>query len=616
MEGNDNTMINYIFKKCGPALAIVAGLLCSCSVEQRSDQSLTLDVSLSATEVKPVYGPYSGSAELDVVWHSGDKISINGIRSNALSSVADGKTQASFTLEGYIPRPYKVLYPASDKADVISLPSRQVYAEDSYDSAAAAAYGTAVESGSSLGVSMKHFCGFIRFAVNGNASLDRIELNSLGDEKLFGDFMLEEDGPAFTGKFSGGKEGTLVYDCKGQLLSDTDKYFYIAIPAQDYKSGLEALLYAEDGAPMRLKFWETGMKLDAGQIITMPVRSFAAGTSEDILTPGDLSAINGGTPSGSPVGITVATYNVFNQGSRESNECYAPHMFLDIPAVRSALGEAIVETRADIIGFNEIDEDFSSNGTYGLRTMAQSAGLSNSYSWELDNPEKIKRSWSLWDGYSYSLSFVYANGFAYNSSTLTLLNYDYVWFDDTSGDYYIHAKDAYNNTNSPARTCVYARFRHNQSGKVFMFFVTHLPTKGQEHQSEAATSLVNFVTSEFAGQPQICVGDMNVASGNSVYTQLTNYWTDVYDQLKDDGNLAEFYRQFPGTQTGRTHSYEESIDYMKSKWSRIDHIFIHNGTTQNLRAKSYRTVRNTYVYNGETIMPSDHVPVVSHIIFE
>ena len=613
MEGNDNTMINYIFKKCGPALAIVAGLLCSCSVEQRSDQSLTLDVSLSATEVKPVYGPYSGSAELDGVWHSGDKISINGIRSNALSSVADGKTQASFTLEGYIPRPYKVLYPASDKADVISLPSRQVYAEDSYDSAAAAAYGTAVESGSSLGVSMKHFCGFIRFAVNGNASLDRIELNSLGDEKLFGDFMLEEDGPAFTGKFSGGKEGTLVYDCKGQTLSDTDKYFYIAIPAQDYESGLEALLYAEEGAPMRLKFWETGMKMEAGKVITMPVRSYASGTSEDILTPGDLSAISGGTPSGSPVGITVATYNVFKQSERE--RLGATHMYLTIPTVRNALGEAIVETRADIIAFNEIGAGFLS-GTYGLENLAESAGLSNSYSWHLNHPDHIYEDFSLlWITY-YGVNYQFANGFAYDSNTLTMLDHNYVWFDESDGDYYGDRDHAYGNTNDPARTCVYARFRHIQSGKEFMFFVTHLPTEEHGYQSEAVVSLVNCVTDKSAGLPQICVGDMNVGSGNSVYTQLTNYWTDVYDQLAADGNLAEFYRHFPGTTTGRKHSYEDILNYMKSGGRRIDHIFIHNGTTQNLKAKSYRTIRDTYEYNGDVTLPSDHVPVVSHIIFE
>ena len=462
---------------------------------------------------------------------------------------------------------------------------------------------------------MKHFCGFIRFAINGNATLDRIELNSLGDEKLFGDFMLEEDGPAFTGKFSGGKEGTLVYDCKGQLLSDTDKYFYIAIPAQDYESGLEVLLYAEEGAPMRLKFWETGMKMEAGKVITMPVRSYASGTSEDILTPGDLSAISGGTPSGSPVGITVATYNVFKQSERE--RLGAPHMYLTIPTVRNALGEAIVETRADIIAFNEIGDSFLS-GTYGLENLAESAGLSSSYSWELNHPDDISIDFTvpILNITYYDVDYKFANGFAYDSNTLTLLDHNYVWFDNTSGGFYTDRDDAYGHTNDPARTCVYARFRHNQSGKVFWFFVTHLPTSDQGHQSEAAVSLINFVAIKAQSLPHICVGDMNVGPGNSVYSQLTNYWTDVYDQLEADGNLAEFYRHFPGTTTGRNHSYEDILDYMKSAGRRIDHIFIHNGTTQNLKAKSYRTIRDTYEYNGDVTLPSDHVPVISHIIFE
>ena len=345
----------------------------------------------------------------------------------------------------------------------------------------------------------------------------------------------------------------------------------------------------------------------------MPVRSYASGTSEDILTPGDLSAISGGAPSGSPVGITVATYNVFKQSERE--RLGATHMYLTIPTVRNALGEAIVETRADIIAFNEIDSSFLS-GTYGLENLAESAGLSNSYSWHLNHPDHIYEDFNLlWITY-YGVNYQFANGFAYDSNTLTMLDHNYVWFDESDGSYYGDRDHAYGHTNDPARTCVYARFRHIQSGKVFMFFVTHLPTEEHGYQSEAVVSLVNCVTDKSAGLPQICVGDMNVGSGNSVYSQLTNYWTDVYDQLEADGNLAEFYRHFPGTTTGRKHSYEDILNYMKSGGRRIDHIFIHNGTTQNLRAKSYRTIRDTYEYNGDVTLPSDHVPVVSHIIFE
>ena len=73
-----------------------------------------------------------------------------------------------------------------------------------------------------------------------------MEINSLGSEKLRGNFTISN---FETGAFSGGTAGTLTYNCP-VTLTGSDTYFYVAIPAQTYASGLEALVYQSDGAYM------------------------------------------------------------------------------------------------------------------------------------------------------------------------------------------------------------------------------------------------------------------------------------------------------------------------------------------------------------------------------
>ena len=613
--------------------AVVDGLVLKADLPDRQDVD-------TKTSIVPV-----DDNKYEVRWKTGDKVSINGTLSNAVES-SDGQRSAEFSFEGTLSAPFKVLYPGTKETNVISLPATQNYVEGSFDGAAAASWGNAFIRNDKYCVTLTPFCGVIRFALNGSATLDRIELNSLGSEKLRGNFTLATNSSGFTGSFSGGTAGTLTYNCSGVTLSGSDKYFYICLPAQTYASGIEALVYQTDGAFMRLKFWGSGQTLGRGKVVEFESKTFAAGRTENVLAINSLTAENGGEPT-AEVRITVATYNVYQEGSREDSG--KSYMYLSTEnssyqAVRNALGKAINDTGADIIGFNELDSNFQNGGTYSLKTLAEAQGFTG-YTWELDHPDDIEQ--SGWIIYSYSTSNKFADGFAYKTSEFTIADHNHVWISHTADNtYYDDREDAYDNCGSPETTCAYAKFTHKDSGKQFYFFVTHTTTydhilkelgidkedpKPEKDDSRVVArrnriiNNVRYFTSQKAGNlPYIVVGDFNFGpyydtkktKVQTAYTAMTNNgFTNAYDAVKDAGNLSGLYVNYPGTQTGSNWgaAYMTNLRYPQF---RIDHIFLHNGTGQNITAKTYKTVRTTYDVGDDTWCPSDHFPVVSTISFE
>ncbi len=610
----------------GFILAIAGSWLTACSEEPASTQpgnepdGFVLSARVSGPETKTMLGSRSNGA-YSVLWKTGDRISVNGTTSdNAVTS--DGQTVVDFTVSGSLSAPYKVLYPGTTSPNVISLPSTQDYVAGSFDPDAAAAYGNAVKNGNKYSVSLTNFCGVIRFALKGSATLDRIELNSLGSEKLYGDFELTaNDSKGFTGAFTGGTAGTLTYDCD-VTLTNTETYFFISIPAQEYTSGIEALVYQTDGAFMRLKFWGDGYTFENNKLIEFESKTYAAGRTENLLAINALTAENGGEPTAEAPGITVATYNVMRLDddnrpaaatTGDSNGKIARPanaIVKDCTEMQDALGLAIYNTAADLIGFNEIgDNMYASGQAYSLEDIAAAKGAS--YTWKLNFPG------------SESGNYHYCNGFAYKSSVLTLNESGKAWLRYNSESY---STSSASNSGDPNRFVVWAKFTHKVSGKVFYFFVTQLPTYSQDGGSGTSNTNMSggvnaFATAKAGSYPQILVGDMNSAPGHSSeagYNKLKTYWTDAYEAVSAAGNLASFYSTYSGTQSGTGATWQYSIlQYTKNHPERrIDHIMTHGACT----AQTYRTVRNIYEFgSGEdavTCSPSDHLPVVSYITLD
>ena len=607
------------------------------------DETMILSASVTRQETKTMLSaPSDGVCE--VLWKTGDRVSVNGTLSdNAVTAEENGTKDVDFTFGTSLSEPYKVLYPGTTSVNVISLPSIQNYVADSFDGAAAASYGNARKYGDRYSVKLNNFCGLICFAVKGNVTLDRIELKTLGSEKLHGDFTLAADADGFTGAFSGGTAGILTYDCD-VTLSNTDTYFYIAIPAQTYAAGIEALVYQADGAFMRLKFWGNGYTLSSDRLVRFTSFTYAAGRSENLLSINDLTAEDGGEPTAAPPGITVAVYNVYQEESRETSG--KTYMYLYNANVREALGTAIANTAADIIGFNELDPNFQNGGDYSLKTLAEAQGFTG-YTWELSHPDDIKDEGIF--THSYKTYNKYADGFAYKTSMFDISDHNYVWLSHKADNtYYDSRSDAHDHSGNPETTCAYAKFTHKVSGKQFYLFVTHLPTLTHAYTEVGATKDANgnysaedqaaaaarrmrvvnnlkyFVATKAGSLPCIVVGDFNFGrymdtgktQAQPLYTAMTSgSFTNAYDEVYDSGSMSGFYINYPGTQTGSNWG----ADYLKNliyPQFRLDHIFLRDGASQAVTAQSYKTVRTTYDVDEDTWCPSDHFPVVSYITFD
>ena len=617
------------------ALAIAVVIGCSknegpaeTDIETGSVNGMVLRASLPEGATKTMISEESGVYK--VLWETGDKVSINGNFSNAVAASDNGKKAVDFTVNATLTAPYKVLYPGTTSSNVITLPDTQNYFANSFDPDAAASFGNARKSGSDYVASLTHFCGVIRFAINGTATLDRIELKSLGSEKLYGSFTLATDSEGFTGSWSGGTAGTLTYSFgSGLTLENADTPIYIAIPAQRYASGIEALVYQKDGAFMRLKFWGSGETLGADDIVVFESKTFAAGRTENLFTIEDLTAEAGGDPTPSAAGITVGVFNIKQQENRSgANSSY---ISMDRDDVKAALGASIVGMSADIFGINEVGEDNLAGETHDIKAMAVAAGLSSSnYTWKMNYPNKVSRSLSL-SGYSYSAEMYYANVFAYNKNTIAVEDDGYVWLCNEADDYWSSKENAY--THSAGRhTAVYAKCRHKVSGKRFWFIVTHFDTYIDNNDGNNLHNVNSFeifarhLQEQVENLPIIAVGDFNFGPKETDkttdvpnYATLTSYWTDAYDKVKADGNMTDYYKTYDGTQSGSSHKYYYPFSQFTKKHPdrRLDHIVTKNGASQNVTPISYRTVRRTYEAEDENAWcPSDHLPVVVYVTFD
>lgn len=613
-------------------LAIIGGFSTACAVEPVPSQPeenptatcLELCASLPDVQTKTSLG---AEPDFNVLWSEGDQISINGVSSNAVAEEDHGKTEVRFRVDG-VSAPYKVLYPATTSTNVITLPATQSYVANNYDAAAYAAYGTVEQVDGEYEAALNNFCGLVRFALNGSATLTKIEVNALGGEKLHGAFTLAD---SFNGEFTGGTAGSLTYNIsEGLKLSETDQYVYIALPAQTYSAGVEAKVYQADGAFMRLKFWGDGEVLAGSELRAFASKTYAAGRTENLVGIGDLVAEDGGMPS-VPATVKVALFNTmrFDEDYRPStaitttdnSKAYtrpAGAISSDNAAMREAFGKVIYNTQADIIGFNEVEETMNeTSDANSIENLANAQGCNYTYKFFSSSEagwfDKIL-------GNEGDLSF--ANGFAYNAEVLTLNDSGRAWYSKSGSTNYSTSSDS--DSGNPNRTYVWAKFTHKESGKVFWFFVTQLPT-GASDNTKAANGINNFAQSKAGSAPQILVGDMNNADKDTheCYEgsqKLMTYWTDAYYAVEDAGNLGSFYKTYCGTQSGTGKTYQYSIlDFCKNHPERrIDRIFTKGGCT----ATTYKTIRTTYTFEPEldtdieTYYPSDHLAVVCDVTLD
>ena len=269
------------------AFCLMGAIACSNELEYQNDSRTVLTLELPGT-TKTVLGDAQDGVR-PVLWCKGDKISVNGVASQALA-IEENVPTASFVFEKELSAPYSIIYPASmvkDGGAVITLPSQQK-----------AASGDNIVSGSmpmagysdTESVMMKQVCGIlgIRLKMGTEANLIRyIEVTALGGEPVCGDFSVDFQNSTLS---SEAKDADVIrMEVQKTFPAGSANTFNVILPAGVYSDGFQVKVVDENGRAM-VRSIKGSRELGAGKLMLMPELEFVPNSEDkgvEIATPED-----------------------------------------------------------------------------------------------------------------------------------------------------------------------------------------------------------------------------------------------------------------------------------------------------------------------------------------
>ncbi len=302
------------------AFCLMGAIACSNELEYQNDSRTVLTLELPGT-TKTVLGDAQDGMR-PVLWCKGDKISVNGVASQALA-IEENVPTASFVFEKELTAPYSIIYPATmvkNGGSVITLPSQQKVASGDNivsGSMPMAGYST-TES-----VMMKQVCGIlgIRLKMGTEANLIRyIEVTALGGEPVCGDFTVDYQNGTLS---SEAKDANVIrMEVQKALSAESASAFNVILPAGVYSAGFQVKVVDENGRAM-VRSIKGSRKLEAGKLMLMPELTFVPNGEEngvEIATPEDwnsfATAYNAGKYPDSQIATITADLD-FSSGSAD-----------------------------------------------------------------------------------------------------------------------------------------------------------------------------------------------------------------------------------------------------------------------------------------------------------
>lgn len=267
------------------AFCLMGAIACSNELEYQNDSRTVLTLELPGT-TKTVLGDAQDGVR-PVLWCKGDKISVNGVASQALA-IEENVPTASFVFEKELSAPYSIIYPASmvkDGGAVITLPSQQK-----------AASGDNIVSGSmpmagysdTESVMMKQVCGIlgIRLKMGTESNLIRyIEVTALGGEPVCGDFSVDFQNSTLS---SEAKDADVIrMEVQKTFPAGSANTFNVILPAGVYSAGFQVKVVDENGQAM-VRSIKGNRELEAGKLMLMPELEFVPNSEDkgvEIATP-------------------------------------------------------------------------------------------------------------------------------------------------------------------------------------------------------------------------------------------------------------------------------------------------------------------------------------------
>lgn len=301
------------------AFCLMGAIACSNELEYQNDSRTVLTLELPGT-TKTVLGDAQDGVR-PVLWCKGDKISVNGVASQALA-IEENVPTASFVFEKELSAPYSIIYPASmvkDGGAVITLPSQQKAASgDNIVSGSMPMAGYSITES----VMMKQVCGIlgIRLKMGTEANLIRyIEVTALGGEPVCGDFSVDFQNSTLS---SEAKDANVIrMEVQKPLPAESANTFNVILPAGVYSAGFQVKVVDENGRAM-VRSIKGSRELGAGKMMLMPELEFVPNSEDkgvEIATPEDwnsfATAYNAGGYPDSQIATITADLNFSSVGA-------------------------------------------------------------------------------------------------------------------------------------------------------------------------------------------------------------------------------------------------------------------------------------------------------------
>ena len=301
------------------AFCLMGAIACSNELEYQNDSRTVLTVELPGT-TKTVLGDAQDGVR-PVLWCKGDKISVNGVASQALA-IEENVPTASFMFEKELIAPYSIIYPATmvkNGGSVITLPSQQKVASGDNivsGSMPMAGYST-TES-----VMMKQVCGIlgIRLKMGTETNLIRyIEVTALGGEPVCGDFSVDFQNSTLSSEV---KDANVIrMEVQKTLPAESANAFNVILPAGVYSAGFQVKVVDENGRAM-VRSIKGSRELEAGKLMLMPELEFVPNSEDkgvEIATPEDwnsfATAYNAGKYPDSQIATITADLDFSSVGA-------------------------------------------------------------------------------------------------------------------------------------------------------------------------------------------------------------------------------------------------------------------------------------------------------------
>ena len=263
---------------------LVALLFAGCRNDFPTDDTVVMEgetiLTLSLPDTRTSLGEKAGDI-YPVYWSEGDRIVVNGRRSDAVNIDKENRSRATFTINATLSYPYRITYPYNSSTTIsvprVTIPSEQRYCEDSFAEGCAPMCGYVATEGDT--VELKHLVAVLRFPIRAQEEgtvLQKVVIKSRDGVKLSGDYTVDCQSATLTPVDKASSSVTYLLPSDFTLSTTQDKLLYISLPAGE--TGGCVVEFCDSKGGVMVGSWPSKM-LRAGVVREFKTITYKAGAS-------------------------------------------------------------------------------------------------------------------------------------------------------------------------------------------------------------------------------------------------------------------------------------------------------------------------------------------------